>query len=103
MLIFGFKIVKHHIIWFVIGMLLLAYVFAFTVVDSVNGIISPNMTWQVPIVLYLLVLLMIGYACSPGFRANRWQLALFGLVLLANAIYGLYYIKVAAAVRSFFI
>jgi len=103
LIVFGIKAFRHHILAFTLAMLALGYLFAFTMVDTVNGIISPNMTWQVPIVLYILLVLLIGQVFNREFKASRWKLAVFAVFIGLNATYGLHYLKVAAMVRSFFI
>ncbi len=101
--VFGIKAFSHHILAFTLAMLALGYLFAFTMVDTVNGIISLNMTWQVPIVLYLLLVLLVGRVFCAEFETSRTQLALFIIFIGINALHGLHYLKVASVLRSFFI
>jgi hypothetical protein len=75
---------------------------SFLFYDVINGFISPNMTWQSSIMNYLL-LLFGSIALADLLEKRRFILALFpALILIAQVVHGLLYLKIAVMIRSFY-
>lgn len=87
---------------FGIAMLLTAYFIAFMFTDRINGILFNNMTWQVPIVLNIMYLFVIGIFSNPNVKVSPFKYLPFVCLFIAYFLYGLYYLYIAVNLRSFF-
>lgn len=86
-------------IW-LLGMWVFSLGISFTLVDEINGDRYSNMTWQTSVLFYLLLLVSFGAVVSAE---ERWKKVVFGLVLVAGALYGLQYLYFAVQIKSLFI
>lgn len=87
-----------------LGFVLLGYFISFTFVDYIDNVISPNFTWQSSIANYVFVLMGIGFFV-PSPLNPKWTLAtlICMLALLAHAISGLLYLRMACLLRIFYL
>jgi hypothetical protein len=88
---------------FVIAMLLTAYFIAFMFIDEIDGVLFNNMTWQVPIVLNLMYMVIIGIFSNPTTQVNKLKYTIFVALYFGYFLHGLYYLYMAIQFRSFFI
>jgi len=88
---------------FLIAMLFFAYVISFLFVDSINGNLYSNMTWQTTVILYLLLIVACGHIFQPQKVGFHWRQGLFLFALLANVGYTFIYFIYVIGMRTFFI
>jgi Zn-dependent protease with chaperone function len=87
----------------VFAMLIVAFFIAFNFADRFNGVIYPNMTWQVPIVLNILYVLLLGIFAKPDAGIAAWRRWIFAGCFLLYFAYGLYYLYMVKVFHTFFI
>ena len=102
-LVFEFRIfVQEKVIQFVSGMVIFAYLISFVFVDTVNGIMFSNLSWQTTIVLYILILISMGFLFSSPKKSLIAKLA-FVLFLIANVGFTFFYLINSIGMNTLFI
>lgn len=104
LIFFGKQIMRQFFTLSALGFVLLGYGIAFSFVDYVNNVISPNFTWQASITNYVFVLMGLGFVLPKG--AGK-EITLPGLIiilaLVAHAVCGLLYLRMACLLRIFYL
>lgn len=98
------RIVANFFLLSALGFVVLGYFIAFTFVDYIDGVISPNFTWQASIVNYVFVLLSLGLFIPTLDRPKLTFPAVVCMTALSvHGLCGLLYLKMACLLRIFYL
>lgn len=98
------KIVSNFFLLSALGFVFLGYFISFSFVDYIDGVISPNFTWQSSIVNYVFVLLSLGLFL-PTSESRKIKIPALAcmIALIVHGACGLLYLKMACLLRIFYL